>query len=368
MKTAVICYPEIKRIYKEAIIQHFSFSGINVPVGILTIDTPNYLIRADSDVLIKVSSFSCSYRDRGLFLNFNYRCQHLTKKNQITYSPFGSEFVGVVLAIGKSVKTLKVGDRVIPNCHYYNATSVGHFEGIPTNFASQRLHIFHENKLIRIPDCMPDEIAASFSIVSQTAYSMIRKANIKGGEKVLVTAATSNTSLAIIKALKNKRVKIYATSSKEENKDWLYSWGIDEFIPLNTLVDKRESNKDLFFDIVMDPFYDLYIHGIINYINHNGRYIYCGLCEQYQPLDKSILPFSENFKNIFGLCLTKNISIIGNCLGIHSDLEEAVKDYTDEKYNLAIDSVYSGLDIIPFLERSFKSSSRIGKAVYKYLD
>lgn len=370
MKTVAICYSEIEKIYKDAIIRKFYFCDINIPVGILSIEESDYSLKTDFDVLIKVNSFSCNYRDRSLFIQFNHRCRQLTTDNQITYSPFGSEFVAVVLAVGKDVKTLKIGDRVIPNCHYYDRTSIAYQEGIPTNFASQRLHIFHENKLVKIPDFMPDDIAASFSIASQTAYSMIRKANLSKGETVLVTAATSNTSLAVIRALKNKEVKIYATSSNKENEDWLSSWGIDEFIPLKRIANKKlydKFNKNIHFDVVIDPFYDLYLNGIINHINFNGRYIYCGLYEQYQSLDTSSF-FKEDYKNIFRLCIIRNISIIGNCIGIHSDLEKAINDYSEKKYDIAIDSVYSDLDIIPFLERSFKASSRIGKVIYKYQD
>lgn len=42
----------------------------------------------------------------------------------------------------------------------------------------------------------------AFSLSAQTAYSMVRKANLNKGDNVLVTAATSNTSLSVIERLK----------------------------------------------------------------------------------------------------------------------------------------------------------------------
>ena len=45
-----------------------------------------------------------------------------------------------------------------------------------------------------------------------------------------------------------------------------------------------------------------------------------------------------------------------------------INDYSDNKYNILIDSVYSGNDVIPFLERSYKDLSRIGKVAYSYTD
>ena len=142
--------------------------------------------------------------------------------------------------------------------------------------------------------------------------------------------------------------------------------GVDQFIPAETLL-KGGTNKFL-FDVVIDPFFDLYLNGVINHINFNGRYIFCGHYEQYLPLDKSKLLFEENYRGIFSKCIFKNISIIGNCIGLRSDLENAIKDYSDNKYNILIDSVYSGVDVIPFLERSYKDPSRVGKVVYSYTD
>jgi len=125
-------------------------------------------------------------------------------------------------------------------------------------------------------------------------------------------------------------------------------------------------NNALLFDVVIDPFYDLYLNGVIDHINFNGRYVFCGHCEQYANVENLKFLFSENYKSIFKKCMLKNISMIGNCLGLRSDLEAAIGDYSDNKYDVLIDSIYSGINIIPFLERSYKDSSRVGKVVYQY--
>jgi len=365
MKTVAICSSNVRKIYSESSVRKFLFCDMEIPIGILPVEPPDYDFSTDNDVLIEVKSFSCNFRDRALLLGFNHKCKMLSNHGKIMYSPFGSEFVAIVKKIAPNVKSLKVGDRVIPNCHYYDLSSV--CIGVPTNYASQRMHAFHEEKLIKVPDSMPDEVAASFSIASQTGYSIIRKTSIREGDNVLVTAPTSNTSLAIIKALKNKGCKIFATSSNHKNNEaFLMNWGVDQFLLAETLL-KGDTNKIL-FDVVIDPFYDLYLNGVINHINYNGRYIFCGFCEQYSTLDKSKLLFEEDYKGVFTKCIDKNISIIGNCIGLRSDLEDAIKDYSDNKYDILIDSVYSGEDVIPFLERSYKDSSRTGKVVYRYTD
>ncbi|MBK5722831.1 zinc-binding alcohol dehydrogenase family protein [Dysgonomonas sp. Marseille-P4677] len=317
------------------------------------------------DVLIEIKAFSCNYRDRSFLLEYYQKCEEFNKRNIGVIAPFGSEFVAVVKKVASGVKTLKVGDRVIPNCDYI-AFSQEQRVGVPTNCASQRMHIFHENKLIRVPDSMSDEIAASFSVASQTAYSMIRKAEISKNDKVLVTAPTSNTSLAVIKKLRSEGIDVYATSSNTNNKKFLLDQGVQHFIPLEDL--EQNSYKEPSFDIVIDPYYDLYLHEIINCMNSNSKYIFCGLCEQYSLSDESDLLFKTNYKIIFTTCIVKNISLIGNCLGHTMDLQNAIEDYLSGKYDITIDSVFSGSDILPFLEKSFNDQSRKGKVVYKYSD
>ena len=43
---------------------------------------------------------------------------------------------------------------------------------LPANHASKEFQIFHKAKLTKIPDSMPDETAASFSIGAQTTYAV----------------------------------------------------------------------------------------------------------------------------------------------------------------------------------------------------
>ena len=116
---------------------------------------------------------------------------------------------------------------------------------------------------------------------------------------------------------------------------------------------------------MIDPFIDINLKYLIPYINFNARYVYCGAYKQSEKYDYS------NYTNLNGdiitnMCLTKNASLIGNCIGIPEDLENAVKDYNEGKYHVHIDSVYVGEKIQAFFTRTFKEK-HIGKVIYKYL-
>lgn len=132
----------------------------------------------------------------------------------------------------------------------------GSMGGVPTNFASQGILLLLEDQLIKIPDCMSDEVVAAFSVSAQTAYSMVRKANLNKGDNVLVTAATSNTSLSVIERLKNRGVNVFGLSSKaEKHEKALYDMGVKKVIALPDLLEKGELNtfiNKMRFDAVSD--------------------------------------------------------------------------------------------------------------------
>jgi len=368
MKTIAICNNQIKRLQPDSAFFEFLLKGERILVGIIETPPTDYEeYIPDKRVLVKVKAFSCNYRDKSLMLNFHKMCEKKSSQLQYLYSPFGSEFVAEVIKAGPDVTELKTGDRVIPDGTYPFRTD-NLQGGLPTNYASQRLHVFEENQLIKIPALIPDPEAASFTIASQTVYSMTRKLGISKGSNVLITSATSNTSLAAISRLKAEGVKIYTITSRMSYEKELLALGVDKCIPFDALdndsIDQYVGNAR--FDFVIDPFVDVYLHKVIRYMNYNSKYIFCGLYKQHHLFEPLNMP-KEN-TGIALSCISKNISIIGNCLGEKRDLLDAIKDFTDGRYEVMIDSICKGNEILPFLEKTFHLSPRLGKVVYQYHD
>lgn len=116
-------------------------------------------------------------------------------------------------------------------------------------------------------------------------------------------------------------------------------------------------------DAIIDPFFDIYLNQTIKYLNYNGRYITCGFYHQ-----NSLFNFEKTDKNncyfqTLLTCMSKNISIIGNCLGLTCDLNDAIDDYSNGIYDITIDSVFSGKDVLPFHNKTFHELPRFGKVV-----
>lgn len=363
MNTVVICSPYIKKILPNGYLDKFEIDGESITMGLFDVPEPNYERIFDShSILVRITAFSCNFRDRSLLHRFHEQCKLRSKDNQIYYSPIGSEFVGVVEKVGSAVIDFKAGDRVMPN-HSYPFKHDGQYGGVITNFASQRLQMFNEAELIRVPDKMSDEEAAAFSLSAQTAYSMVRKAMIKKGDNILITSLSSSTSLAVLDALNNIGAKVYASSTHAETfKSLVEEQKLCGVFSLRDLKDGRQ--KIPLLDVVIDPFIDINLRNLFQYLNYNARYVFCGTYKQSEKFDYKTYT-SIDVMAIYDLCIIKNVSFIGNCLGFPTDLANAINDYCQDNYHVHIDSIFSGKNIIEFFTRTFKKR-HIGKVIYKY--
>lgn len=367
MESLVVCAPSVKRLKKENRFFDFTLCDQKMTIGLLKNEDPNIdRPLADKNVLVQIDAFSCNYRDKGILLALNDTCNEGEASGKYFYSALGSEFVGKVLRVGKGVSSLKKGDRVIMDATYPFREN-GDMGGVISNYASRRFQIFNENQLISIPDCLSDEEAACFTVGAQTGYSMVRKAALQDGQNVLITAGSSHTSLAVLNQLKSKNVNIYVLSS---NPDYKKLFPDSEKFTVISLATLRDNTFQKYidgtkFDVVIDPFFDLHFEELIPFMNFNSKYIFCGLYNQSKYYENQLN------KNHFTLailadCISNNISIIANCIGERQDLTNAIRDFENGKYKVNIDSVYSGQDVLPFLQKSFHQLPRFGKVVYKY--
>lgn len=356
-------------------VQTITLDGTPIYCGLIELPTPQFDTKDESNrgmVFVRIRAFSCNYRDKTLI--------HKTAHSKInnSYYIIGSEFVGEVIAVGEQVDGFAIGDRVIANNHYTGKDFI--HEGVPTNHASKEYQIFPSMKLIKIPQEMPDDVAASFSIGTQTVFSMIRRLSPSPGSNILITSARSNTSLAALNALKSRDVNIYALSTSYLPEEEFRTLGAKQYFRVNISLKQAPSSfKALFdfvaregtgFDCVIDPFFDLYLARIIDFINPGGKYITCGLWGQHSAyIPPESIPIEhdpEEMVTILQKALFKNIEIIGNCLGTTEDLANGLSSYKAGKYDVIVDSTYSGKEVDKFLQRTYVDKDRIGKVVFRY--
>jgi NADPH:quinone reductase-like Zn-dependent oxidoreductase len=377
MKSVSILTPANVEFDNIAVSGSFQLENTEIKVGLVEEADMKLSDSADPDnrVLVKKRAFSCNYRDKSLIFKYNKEIDDAAKDGNYMFSYIGSEFVGEIIDIGKNVESFQIGDRVIPNISYpYDSEFKLYKPGLPSNHASRRIDDFYPSKLLKIPDEISDEAAAVLPIAGFTSYSMIRKV-VKSKAKILVTAAKSNTSLAVISALQNYDVEVYAMTSSLKYADVLKEMGVKEVISvdleLNSFLDDKNINELMkkigAFDAVIDPFFDVYLPRITELMNFDAKYVTCGLYDQYTPYAKKIFVHrGDNFTKLFINVMTKNICIIGNCIGLREDGLKAINDYKEGKFNIMIDKTFSEGEEVDFFDLTYNFKDRLGKVVYKY--
>ncbi|WP_025141522.1 zinc-binding alcohol dehydrogenase family protein [Pedobacter jeongneungensis] len=321
----------------------------------------------DYKVLVSKKAISINFRDLSMLFTLN---------NNLKQSPsghhfFGSDFVAEVVGVGKKVRSIKVGDRVIPNCDYFIKPLRGvSRKGIPSNRASMAYEFLLEDKLIKIDDGLSDEVAASISIGLQTSYAMIRKAKLKKNSRILVTSGSSNTSLFIIEALRMKGYLPTILTSSLNTFDALKKEG-NEVVLYNQLEDletafRKSNGLNNGFDVVFDPFSDVFFEKLLPFVNVNGKYITCGLYKQKPEFIALNQPGSASLGYLLAHMIMKNVQLIGNCLGNTRDLLNGIEDLKSGRIKVNIENIYQLDNLGPFIEMAFNDKNRMGKVVLKY--
>ncbi len=360
--------PQRHRCSVSAVAQ---IEGASIHCGLLPTPTPRFEADAPHrrhSVLLKVRSFSLNYRDRGgVFINALREADGRLRE-------IGSDYVAEVVAVGSEVEDLRPGMRVIPDGSFAQSRDELRTDirgGLESDRISSEYRIADGRKLVAIPDAMSDDVAASFTIGGMTSFSMVRRADPRPGERVLVLGGRSVTSLCIIEALRERDVEVVSVTRRQEGVAALRRRGVQDVIamdedPGSSLATHRRLSALAGVDCVFDPFADLHLRHSLELMAVGGRYVTCGFVHQYQTLLGQTQPDGADLSGALAALIFRNLTIIGNCMGSRADLTAAIDAHVRGRFDLPIDSVFRGDQIAPFLERSFASPDRFGKVPYVF--
>jgi len=183
-----------------------------------------------NEVLVKFHAASLNYRDL-MFVNGVYN-----PKAKLPAVPF-SDAAGEVTAVGSNVTRWKVGDRVCP------IFTQGWIEGEPS-FQKNRATLgagaldgvlreygaFDENGLVRIPEHLSFEDAATLPCAAVTAWdALVDSGRLKAGQTVLALG-TGGVSIFALQLAKMHGARVIITSSSDEKLERAKKLGADETI------------------------------------------------------------------------------------------------------------------------------------------
>ena len=232
-------------------------------------------------VLIRIEAASLNFPDL-LIVQNKYQM-----KPDLPFVP-GSEYAGVIEAIGEGVTHLKVGQSVA--C----LSGTGGFG----------THTLAPAKLcMPLPAGFPAVDAAAFIMIYATSHhALMDRAGLKAGETVLILGAAGGVGTAAIQIAKAAGARVIAAASTDEKCALCKSLGADEIINYTTQ-NMREVLKTLTGgkgpDVIYDPVGGDFAEPAFRSIAWRGRYLVVGFAAGPIPA----LPFN--------LALLKGASIVG---------------------------------------------------------
>lgn len=248
---------------------------------------------AKGEVLVRIHAASLNFPDL-LIVQNKYQM-----KPELPFVP-GSEYAGVIEAVGEGVSHLKVGQRVAA------LSGTGGF-GTHTTVAAKLC--------MPLPDAFSYEDAAAFIMTYATSHhALIDRGALQAGETVLVLGAAGGVGTAAIQIAKAQGAKVIAAASSDDKCALCKEIGADATINYQTQ-DLREALKALTDgkgpDVVYDPVGGDYAEAAFRSIAWRGRYLVIGFAAGPIPA----LPFN--------LPLLKGASIVGVFWGAFSQKEPA---------------------------------------------
>ena len=202
-------------------------------VRILEVDKP---AAKDNEVLVRVHATTVNRTDSGLRAAKPFVNRFFTGLRRPRVTVLGNEFAGEVEAAGRGVRSFAVGDRVFG----YNGTRFGAH--------AEYLAMPEGGSLATMPAKVTYEEAAPSTEGSHYALSLIRKARIRSGQKVLVNGATGAIGSAAVQLLKGLGAEVTAVCGTE-HVELVRGLGADRVIDYTAEDFTRDTQT---YDVVLD--------------------------------------------------------------------------------------------------------------------
>ena len=185
-------------------------------------DVPDPTIGAD-EVLLSVKATSVNFHD--IFT------RHGMPGIKIEFPLItGSDVAGQIREVGEAVEGWDVGQRVLVDPIKFDEDRPGMIGETSPGGRAELLAV-HASQLIRMPDNVSFEDAASLPLAIGTAHRMmLTQGAVKAGEKVLVLGASGGVGTGCVLLAKLAGCEVIACASSNEKLERLHAIGADHLI------------------------------------------------------------------------------------------------------------------------------------------
>ncbi|MDQ2638809.1 MAG: SDR family NAD(P)-dependent oxidoreductase, partial [Actinomycetota bacterium] len=195
----------------------------------------------------------------------------------------GSEFGGVVTAVGPGVTTHRVGDRV---------------GGVSANGCWGNYVICEANLATTLPAGLEEHQAAAVGLAYGTVWLGLQElARISSTDKVLIHSATGGVGQAAIAVARAAGAEIYATAGSEARRQLLRDWGIEHVYDSRSteFADQIRRDTDGYgVDIVLNSVTGAAQRAGLELLAFGGRFLEIGKRDIYGDTRVGLFPFRRN--------------------------------------------------------------------------
>lgn len=240
---------------------------------------------ADDEVMVKPQASGLNFRDLMYAMGL---IPDEAVENGFLGTTLGMEFAGDVIATGKKVTHIAVGDRVMGFA--------------PACFSSTTITKAHA--ITPLPHAWSYAEAATIPIAFFTAYYAIKHlAQLQPGEKILIHGAAGGVGIAAIQVAKHLGAEIYVTAGSLEKRDFLRLMGITHLYDSRTLAFADEIRHDTAeegVDVILNCLAGEAIHANLSILKPFGRFLELGKRDFFANSRMELRPFRNNI-SYFGI-------------------------------------------------------------------
>jgi NADPH:quinone reductase-like Zn-dependent oxidoreductase len=213
------------------------------PIEVLQIQERTKPAPKENEVLVKIHATTVSIGDvkmrglLGLSSGQKFAARMFLGWSKPKKDILGMEAAGEVEAVGSEVTKFKVGDRVFASTFWDGLGGYAQYKSIPEN-----------SMIATIPEGMSYDQAVPVLGGGVTAAKIIKKSNIKPGQKILIYGASGNVGTYAVQIAKHLGAEVHGVCSTR-NLELVKELGADHVIDY-TAEDFTQSG--VMYDVVFD--------------------------------------------------------------------------------------------------------------------
>jgi acyl transferase domain-containing protein/NADPH:quinone reductase-like Zn-dependent oxidoreductase/acyl carrier protein len=196
--------------------------------------------------------------------------------------PLGLECAGTIAAVGEGVERFHPGDTVLGVAPF----AFGSFVTTRADLAVPK------------PRQLSFEEAATIPVAFLTShYALIRLAQLRAGERVLIHSAAGGVGLAAIQIARRAGAEIFATAGTDAKREFLRSQGVHHVMDSRSLTfadEVLEITRGEGVDVVLNSLAGEAIRKGLEILRDFGRFVEIGKRDIYENSRIGLLPFRKN--------------------------------------------------------------------------